>query len=213
LPRTLTSQHSGRKAQGDFSQLASTLSVRMPDDMRAQLEAAAKQRHRSLTQEMLSRLRRSFDRERDEKRDRASRGLCYLLAETIYMIEANAHAGAEPEGWRSDPFVFRTVRLTFDKVLGRLQPPGEIRRPDLADTAIGGGSFVVGGDTPEQMSEIAADVMMMMLQGVLREFAKVAASPEGRAANMVIPSGQRDREYGMGQAAEDLGLLPRKPKS
>ena len=46
----------GRKPKGAFSKLTSPLSLRMPSDMRDELEAAAKASGKSVSQELLRRL-------------------------------------------------------------------------------------------------------------------------------------------------------------
>src|SRR6516165_8156849 len=77
----------GRKPIGRSSARAQ-LSVRMPDDLRTELEAAAAARGHSLTQEMIGRLRESLARERIDRQDPAMRALCFLfqnLAESIHL--------------------------------------------------------------------------------------------------------------------------------
>ena len=46
----------GRKPRGEFDQLTSPFSLRMPEDLREQLEAAAEKSGRSASQELLRRL-------------------------------------------------------------------------------------------------------------------------------------------------------------
>jgi hypothetical protein len=109
----------GRKPQGDFEQLTSTFSMRMPQELREQLEAAAKKNRRSTAQELLRRLYDSFGINRDKTRDPAARALGFLLHEVIDDISYNA-----PDGWHRSPFMFEAVRLAFAKVLREVQPEG-----------------------------------------------------------------------------------------
>ena len=66
----------GRKPKGPVA-ARSQLTVRMPDDLRAELEAAARRRNRNLTDELIGRIRVSFAREHEQKRDPATRALLF----------------------------------------------------------------------------------------------------------------------------------------
>jgi len=196
----------GRPSKGDFTKLASVLSVRMPADMRAKLETAAARRHNgegwSLTQEMLHRLQRSFDRERDERRDPASRSLCYLLAEVVSAVAGNT---AEPGQWRFDPFAFRAIKLAFTQILEALEPKGEIRAPEPEEgnpfAAFWGGpggshTFTIGGKTPEDMGTFIRDVILMRLSESPADDEPVATASR--------PRSQQEFEFGMSDARRHL---------
>jgi hypothetical protein len=207
----------GRKPRGAFSQLAATLSIRMPADMRAKLEASAARRPGKgwvLTQEILHRLQRTFDRERDERRDPASRALCYLLAQVIATVALNV----KPREWRSDPFAFRTMKLAFNQILDALEPPGEIKAPNPTEdkespfaalpifpiwAVPGTGLFAtnIGGSTPEEMARFTRDVILMRL-----------AEPEVLPAPFSITSSQQDFEFAMSDARRHLEIK-KEPKS
>jgi hypothetical protein len=196
----------GRKPKGEFSQLAATLSIRMPADMRAKLGASAARRRNGkgwvLTQEILYRLQHSFDRERDEQRDPASRALCYLLAQVIATVAANVR----PREWRSDPFAFRTMKLAFGQILDALEPKGEIRPPSRVEdkgdpfagidiwAVSGTGQFMIGGSTPEEMARFTRDVILMRL-------AEPASQVPGKGTWH-----QRDFEFGITDARRDLEI-------
>lgn len=145
---------------------ASPLSLRMPDEMRAALEASAAKRKPGksglLSEEILHRLRLSFVRERDERRDPASTALCRLLTEVILAV-ANSTVG--PQDWRSDPWAFEAVRLAFDQILLRLKPPGEMRAPATRQGVWAAGTipvrFQLGEGTPEEMAHFVSDVILM----------------------------------------------------
>src|SRR5262245_44631170 len=92
----------GRKPKGAVA--AGLVAVRMQDDLRAQLDAAAKKRGYTLTDEVLGRLRASFAREREQRRDRAMRALGFLIA-TVADV---AHLGGRlNKQWHRDPFMFQ----------------------------------------------------------------------------------------------------------
>jgi len=122
----------GKKPKGDFSQLTSPLSIRMPAEMRHQLEKAAKARGNSLSQELLRRLQGSFSRDRDKARDPELRALCYLIAELATATTVYIDANARPRfAWRSDRFFFRAFKLAIGHLFDSLEPAGEIKPPDI----------------------------------------------------------------------------------
>jgi hypothetical protein len=101
------------------------MSLRMPQDLRDQLERARQASGRSLSQELLWRAGISFDRDRGLARDPALRAFCFLFAELVETLFVKMEA--EPE-WRFDPWLFQTVKLAIGKLLDRFQPAGEIKR-------------------------------------------------------------------------------------
>jgi hypothetical protein len=69
----------GRKPKGEFSKLSSTLTIRIPDDMRRRLESEAAEKNESMAQRLMWHLRQSFNRELENRRDPALRGLLYMI--------------------------------------------------------------------------------------------------------------------------------------
>jgi hypothetical protein len=129
----------GRKPKGDFSRLTSPLTIRMPAEMRKQLEAAANKSGKNVTQELLRRLQNSFNRDREKSRDPALRALCFLIAEIaegVVLPEPIRFPNAYPL-WRSNPFLFRAFKLAVGKLLDALEPPGEIQAPVTLEPAEG----------------------------------------------------------------------------
>ena len=113
----------GRKPSGPFRHSAAQLTVRMPDDMRARLDAAAKKKGWSLSQELLWRLRVSFEKENyRDRRDPATRALCFLIAETAQRV----HIGVLVE-WNRNPFLFRAFKLAVAALLDELEPAGSAK--------------------------------------------------------------------------------------
>jgi hypothetical protein len=191
----------GRKPKDRYGGRASPLSIRMTDEMRARLEASA--RHRkggiSLSEEILFRIRSSIDRERDEKRDPASRALCYLLAETIAAV-ASVTAGPN---WRSDPYAFQSIKLAFSLVLDDVRPPGEIRAHAMQEDKPYAGTWVdpstlkfrLTGGTPEEMAHFIHGVILMQQLRPLDE-----EQAENRSRE------QEDFAYDMSHALRNLQL-------
>jgi hypothetical protein len=196
----------GRKPRGEYAGLSTTLSLRMPADMRAQLERSAAKRRSgkgwSLTQEILRRLQRSLERERDERRDPPSRAICYLLAEVISAVASNTVG----PNWRSDPWSFRAIKLAFGQVLDALEPTGKIRAPvtrqgDPFSGLWAAGAipvrFQLGGGTPEEMAHFVRDVILMRM--------RQDAYEEPPGAISLTPT-QEEFEFGMSDAVRDLKL-------
>src|SRR5215469_17778158 len=89
----------GRKPGGEFRNLTAVMSLRMPQDLRDQLEKARQASGRTLSQELLWRAKMSFDRDRHLSRDRALRAFCFLFSELIQAICINAKPVSD---WRFD---------------------------------------------------------------------------------------------------------------
>jgi hypothetical protein len=118
----------GRKPKGDFAGLTSPVCIRMPPALRAQLKTAARRSGRSISQEVLSRLDGSLNRERDKATDRPMRAICFLISSLAYSVHWNM------PNWRSDPFLFRAIRIGIDKLLDALEPAGEMKLPEFWKT-------------------------------------------------------------------------------
>jgi hypothetical protein len=150
----------GRKPIGPSAARAQ-FSVRMPDDMRAQLEAEAQKHGRTLTQEMLQRLRRSL---REDDRDPAMRAMFYILSQVAEKVGSDVldiprRRGLLARPWTRDPFVFKAFRLAVEKVLAALEPSGELRSPYRSEAPEALGKFA----TPEGSAEFAADYVLHLI--------------------------------------------------
>lgn len=115
----------GRKPQGEVSGLRSVMSFRLPTEMRDELAKAAQASGNSVTQEVLSRLGRSFKEDRKNYRDPATKALCFLFSD----LAENTHMGTP--NWRADPYLFRAFTVAVPKLLAALQPPGKPQTPRL----------------------------------------------------------------------------------
>jgi hypothetical protein len=150
----------GRKPKGPIAARAQ-LTVRMPDDLRSELEAAAQRRGRNLTDELLGRLRASFARERDRQRDPPLRAWCFLISELASYIHY------ETPNWHKNPFWFRAFKLGVAGLLDALEPRGEVRPPKDLDPAI-------DHETPEAQAKAALNIVFHQLHGgKSREYAHV----------------------------------------
>jgi hypothetical protein len=118
----------GRKPQGEFARLGRPISVRMPDEMRKELERAAAESGRSVTQELLRRVQNSFYRDRERERDPALYGLLYLIGQIAEHISQVAlmspnHRGSLGSRWRTDRFMFQAFKAAVEFLLNVLEEP------------------------------------------------------------------------------------------
>src|SRR5215204_2534089 len=113
----------GRPPRGAFSGLTSPLTIRMPKEMREELEKAANKRDWSVSQELLRRLNASFMRDRERSRDRSLRALCFLIseiAEGVVLPIPDFRLDNLRPLWRTNPFLFRAFKLAVGKLLNAL---------------------------------------------------------------------------------------------
>ncbi len=113
----------GRKPSGPFAQNSAQLTIRMPADMRAELEAVAQKKGWSLTQELLWRLRASLSQRSNPHRDRAGRALGFLVGDIARQISSG------DSNWHLNPFLFRAFTLAVAKLFDALAPVGEMVPP------------------------------------------------------------------------------------
>lgn len=157
----------GRKPKGEFSNLTSPLSIRMPADIRDQLRKAAAQNGRSASQELLGRLKKSLDYETHKERDRAMRALCFLISELAVVVTGWSDSKNRPAAnWRTDPFFFHAFSLAVAHVLNAIAPKGKIKNPQWIRER---GDAVLSYGLPETLSspevrgKFAADVVLQWL--------------------------------------------------
>jgi hypothetical protein len=218
---------SGRKSAGEFSGLSSSLTIRIPDDMRRQLESEAAARNQSIAQVLLWHLRRSFNRSGELERHSSIRAFCFLISELADRI-----GQGNPE-WRHDPFKFKTFRIAVAKLLDVFQPVGEIRAPTFLEFEDMPGpwaeiarSLKKTWKTPQSAANDAVRLVLLDLRGgsearqgwEMLLNAKVSGEPDEdirEAINEDIRETARlglkmeDRtEYGMANVRRDLELKP-----
>lgn len=118
----------GRKARAGPT---SSLTFRIPDDMRKHLEREAAEKAVNVSDRLLWHLRRSFNRQREEERDPALQGLFVLIARLAEMVTGGEvmpdkySRSLLQRRWRTDLFKFRTVKFAVKKLLDTLEEPPE----------------------------------------------------------------------------------------
>ena len=116
------SRGAGRKPTGPFAHNTQSVTLRMPADMRAELEAAARKKGWAFSQEVLWRLRASLHKTVEDERRPSVRAMAFLVAELIERTTM----GLMLDGWHRNPFLFRAVRHGVAKLLEALEPPGKV---------------------------------------------------------------------------------------
>jgi hypothetical protein len=144
--------------------VAQNLTIRIDADLRGRLEASAtkraeRKRNWNLSQEILLRLRCSLDKEREHRRNSATRALCDLISD---MAKRELHTDLpEQQSWHRDPFTFRAFKVAVAKLLEELEPSGEMRAPrTLASVFQPYGPL----DDPEMLGEYAATKELVALR-------------------------------------------------
>jgi len=207
----------GRKPIGP-SAARSLLTIRMPADLRAALEAGAQRRESTLTQDLLRRLRASL---RDEGRDPPVRALCFLIAQLAEHIIGPTLMGRKDDAevvvrlydWRNDRFFFRALKIAVGRLLDELEPPGPIEPREITfkethpDPSMR--RWVASYKTPEARAEYSVDYLLT----ALREAPHLTALQHEEQARLAAMYTPLMREfYGMQDAARDLAVKPRTSK-
>lgn len=122
----------GRKPKGELRQLDAPFSLRMPADLRKQLENAAKRNGRSISQEMLRRVRSSFLKERDRGIDPSIRALSFLIwcihqqifLKSVWADNSWGDPVTEGRHWRTNASFYKAFSAAVQTLLGKFQPVG-----------------------------------------------------------------------------------------
>ena len=200
----------GRKPKGDFSQLVSALTIRMQADMRKQLDLAAAISGKSVTQEILGRIRASFQRDREKAPPPELRALCFLIAKLADdVVGVRTSDGWQRHSWRSNRFFFRAFKTALIELLDQLEPQGELRPPTITPTALESTNEILredleSFDAPEERGKHAAKMRWKVLlnadPNIDLDFLDML--PDGSDLKAEI----RRSSYGMVDARRDLKI-------
>ncbi len=207
----------GRKPSGPFAHMTQSVTIRMPTEMRAELEDAAQKRHRSLSQEILVRLNNSLARERKDAHP-AFRALGYLMSQmTMHML---ARLGTVvdlmslPRPALKDPFLFKAIRSGFIRLLDAIEPEGEVESPVAGLTPrdwYEEGTHALFA-TPEDAGAYAADATLYLLRSppsptTAEHLRKAGNETYARVADLI-----EDNQYAMAHVRRDLGIAMAEPE-
>jgi hypothetical protein len=127
----------GPAPKGEFEGKSRVFSTRIREDTRSALEDAARKSGRSLSQEIESRLQRTFTEDRTIDAAFGSRrnyALMVMLANVINWTE-NQTSSAKAD-WVDDPYSFDLVVRGINALLEHFKPPGPIPQTIGAATEI-----------------------------------------------------------------------------
>jgi hypothetical protein len=131
-------QQRGRKPKGNYKQKTEVFSTRIRADTKAALEAAARERGHSLSQEVEYRLRRSFDEDKGliEKLGGRENYAVLRLISSLMGVMYNPAALSFDEvflerSWLHDPYLFDQLLKAIAIVLEQLRPPGSSSVPPV----------------------------------------------------------------------------------
>src|SRR5262245_21185696 len=215
--RKASKRKRGRPPAGDFSKLTAVTSLRMPEDLRQQLEEARKARAKKLnrdvgfSQELLYRLRNSFNRERDEARDPALRALCHLIgkaADAVTFPFPMRLPGDLGPLWHSHSFLFDAFKLAVHKLLDADElKPGKAKSPTTRQVELYFRAVVAERyQTPEALADFVVDGILHSLRG------GVPPSKKSEMWGETTPWDSAD-DYQMLDARRDLGIKSQGEKS
>ena len=181
----------GRPPRGEHRDVRERVSVRMTTELKGRLEAEARKSDRSLTQEVESRLRDSFEKDdrvtREFAGDRETLGLLRLIGQAVRVLQAETG-----QTWIKDRYTFDQVRRAVPALLDSFKPAGESRLPD--DMPI-----MTGIDNPEARAQIRALMEKKDMGGMaagLTLMRLVLASEETGSPADMSEGLQRSREVG-----------------
>jgi hypothetical protein len=194
----------GRKPKGEFANLPSPFSLRMPEDLRQQLEQAASRSNRSVSQEILRRVTDSFEIENDKGRKPETRALCFLVArlEEIVSNETDGH-------WRTNPYFYRAFKQALNDLLEKMRPVGELvtRSPETR--------------SPEECGKFVADYVWNEMHAPPIDysgFSSALASHFGlskeasKRGYSLVAKHEYAQKYAYPNVRRDLVLEPRKQR-
>jgi hypothetical protein len=120
----------GRKPIGDAPKTGN-FSTRISMSTRHALEEAAHRRRQTLSKVAEDMLELGLRVREDQLRDDPTRALCYLVAELAYNVGGSfLPGGVKPAyNWRTDPFMYESLRLAVGKLLAAMRPGGEMKSP------------------------------------------------------------------------------------
>ena len=119
----------GRKPKSPRERKGIQLQLRIDDSLRATLEAQGRVSG-GMSAVALRWLGEGYHAERERKRDKRMRALCYVIAEIASTVCSFKYEGDTPAlDWRTNPFAFETLKLVIIKFLDEIKPKGKIKSP------------------------------------------------------------------------------------
>jgi hypothetical protein len=123
--KTARKSNAGRKAQGPITGKTSTFSTRITDETRGALEAEAEASGQSISQVAERLLQLGLQTRRERELDDPIRALGFLME----WLADHCRGVTEDKrlcDWNNDPSVFEAFRVSLNKLLHQIRPPGKI---------------------------------------------------------------------------------------
>jgi hypothetical protein len=213
-------QRRGRKPKGQFTGKLANFSTRIRVETRKALEREATETGQSISQLAERLLVDGLAARRDRKKDRAIRAVCFLISEAAQHV-----GGYRPDDeknqmlkkWRTDPFFYRAFRIAISRILEALEPPGEIKPPQIkveleidpkAEKRQGFPEFlqswVDSFKSPEARGKHTADYILTSLARIPQLSDDEIEEQIKHFRAIGSPESMIDEVYGMPNAARDL---------
>src|SRR5262245_41075558 len=198
----------GRKPMGEFRNLESPFSLRMPSHLRKQLDNAKRRSGKSISQEVLERVKSSFRR---DPIDPSIRALSYLMAciqqsfygRPIPLDDTTSRTTGDPHHWRQHPFFYIAFKAAVQTLLEKLEPISETTLPVAADTtAVEVGSALAN----ELWLKLTHSKKYNSILDDVLERLKERDDPASREDLERIEQEYLHFKYGLDQAKDDLQL-------
>jgi hypothetical protein len=126
----------GRRPQGNYKGKSKVLSTRITTEIREAIEASARAKGHSLSQEIEHRLRRSFDEDQSMiERFGGRRNYSVLRLISSYMDAMHNPINLEAS-WLDDPYIFAQLARAIMVMLDQLRPAGDPMPPITSALAL-----------------------------------------------------------------------------
>jgi hypothetical protein len=155
----------GRKPAGDIHGKNAAFSTRITAETRMALETEAKAVRQSISQVAERLLVLGLKVKREHKRDDPMRALCYIVAELAELICNFKNPDGKPAfSWRTNPFMFETLKLAIQKFMDTIKPTGDVRSPIEDEPALTNSTLWGPHDTPQARADWTVMILWHILQ-------------------------------------------------
>jgi hypothetical protein len=136
-------------------------STRITPEIRAAIEAEARQEGLNVSQMAALLLKVGIDARRDAVRNDPTRALCYLLGELAEIVAPDQLSTDKfVFDWRTDPFLFEALKLSFVRFMDAIRPIGDAISPMERDPRLQGTTAWGSLDSPAARADDAARVLL-----------------------------------------------------
>jgi hypothetical protein len=192
-----------KKADAPLSVGAKTanFSTRITPETRAAIEIEAHVLGLSVSAMAEVLIKRGLDARREAQRNSATRAICYLLGELAEIVAPKQLKTAKFSGdWRTDPFLFEALKLSFVRLMDALRPAGEAVPPSERDPQLKNETTWASLESIDARAERAATILHHNL----------TAAREPKNMLQHVPAGVENVPYALHDAWKGLNEKPSK---